>query len=101
MKSSTEHNQGVLIPIIMPCRNEESFCHTVAVSILNCDLDKTSYELLIVDGVSHDETREITLVFMHGLVNARLLDNLHQTVPFALNLSIKKQREAILAGWMP
>lgn len=73
------------ISIIIPCRNEERYISKNIDSILNQDYTG-QLEVLIVDGMSDDNTREI--VKQYNNPNVRLIDNPHQFTPHALNIGV-------------
>ena len=58
MKSLSKNNFPK-ISVIIPCRNEEKFIGKCLDSILNQDYPKEKMEVLVVDGMSEDRTREI------------------------------------------
>lgn len=47
------------ISIIIPCYNEELFIENCIHSILNFPLEKDKYEIILIDGDSTDNTRDI------------------------------------------
>ena len=47
------------------------------------------WELLIVDGMSTDKTRDIIRLYVEQYDNIKLLDNPHHTAPYALNIGIR------------
>ena len=49
----------MLVSIIIPCRNEEKFIAKCLDSVINQTYSKKGMEVLVVDGMSEDETREI------------------------------------------
>ena len=47
------------VSVIIPCRNEEKFIGKCLDSIISQDFPKENLEVLVVDGMSADKTREI------------------------------------------
>lgn len=83
---------AVDITVLVPCRNEESYIAKTLDQIENQEGAGTrfSYEILIVDGMSDDRTREI--ISKHAEKNAliRLVDNTGLTTPKAFNTGIRQ-----------
>ncbi|PIP12385.1 MAG: glycosyl transferase, partial [bacterium (Candidatus Stahlbacteria) CG23_combo_of_CG06-09_8_20_14_all_40_9] len=52
------------ISIVIPCRNEEKFIGKCLDSIIEQDYPKDKLEILVVDGMSEDRTREIMKEYM-------------------------------------
>ena len=73
------------VSIIIPCRNEEKYISKNIDSILN-QTYSGEIEVLIVDGMSDDKTREIVQNFNNPKV--RLIDNPHQFTPQAMNIGV-------------
>ena len=83
-------NQFELISILIPCRNEEKFIKNVITDLLNQDYPKHQLEILFIDGMSNDNTREIITEYVQQYPFIKLLDNPCKTVPYAMNLAIKE-----------
>jgi len=77
------------LSIISPIRNEEKYIDKCLASLVNQDYDKQNYEILVIDGVSTDKTREIVKQYESNYDNIKLFDNPNKTVPYALNIGIK------------
>jgi glycosyltransferase involved in cell wall biosynthesis len=86
------------VSIIIPSRNEEKFIEECLDSIENQDYPKESLEVLIVDGMSEDKTREIVgqYTISHKSFAIRLLDNQKKFTNFAFNIGIKESRGEII-----
>lgn len=74
------------VSIIIPCRNEERYIRKNIESILEQDYTG-EIEVIIVDGMSTDETRNLVSEFEDTRV--KLIDNKAQFTPHALNLGVK------------
>ena len=80
------------ISIIIPCRNEEKFIGRCLDSIIAQDYPKENLEVLVVDGMSEDGTREIVERYRQQYPFIRLLNNPKKIIPCALNIGIKNAR---------
>ncbi|MBT8379763.1 MAG: glycosyltransferase family 2 protein [Ignavibacteria bacterium] len=78
------------ISIIIPCRNEEKFLRTCMDSVLGNDYPKDKLEIFVVDGKSEDNSASILEEYSKKYDFIRLEINENKTVPFALNLAIRK-----------
>ncbi len=76
------------ISIIIPCLNEEKYISTCLDSLLESDYDTSKMEVLVVDGLSSDKTREIVKDYTEKYSYIKLLDNPDKIVPKAMNLAI-------------
>ncbi len=90
-------NKEPLISLIVPCRNEKNFIGPCLDSILANKLPEGRLEVLVVDGVSDDGTRDIVQDYVNRHPNIRLIDNPAQVTPPAMNLGIRHSRGEIIA----
>ncbi|AQT69610.1 Poly-beta-1,6-N-acetyl-D-glucosamine synthase [Anaerohalosphaera lusitana] len=93
IKPSQDHPD---VSIVMPCRNEEAHIAQCIQSVLDQDYPADNYELLIVDGMSDDQTRKIVHDNFGNTENIRVIDNPARTTPHALNAGIKNARGQII-----
>jgi cellulose synthase/poly-beta-1,6-N-acetylglucosamine synthase-like glycosyltransferase len=85
------------VSIVIPCRNEAAFIADCLDSILANDYPKDRLEVLIVDGMSEDKTREILQRYTEDFQNMRLLDNPKKIIPAAMNIGVmQSQGELVL-----
>jgi glycosyltransferase involved in cell wall biosynthesis len=80
------------ISIIIPCWNEEKFIAKCLDSVIGQDYSKDNLEVLMVDGMSEDSTREIVGEYCKKYPFVKLLDNLKRFTPFAVNIGIKNAK---------
>ena len=80
---------SLFLSIISPIRNEEKYIAKCLTSLVNQNYDGRDYEILIIDGMSTDSTREIVKKFQLKHKNIKLLDNPNKTVPYALNIGLE------------
>lgn len=82
-----------IVSIVIPCRNEVKYISNLLNSIKNSDYSQLLIEILVVDGMSNDGTRELLINdFITNSNNIKLLDNIKQKTPFAFNLGIKSSQ---------
>lgn len=86
----------VEVSIIIPCKNEEKTIGNVIESILNSTFPREKIEIIIVDGMSTDSSKEIITQYYEKYNFIRLLDNPKQTIPHALNIGIKNAKGEII-----
>jgi glycosyltransferase involved in cell wall biosynthesis len=88
----------ISVSVIVPCYNEENFIGQ-ALENLAHQYSSEDYEIVVVDGMSHDRTRQIVEEFRqsHSDLSVRLLDNPARNIPHALNLGIAAARGEIIA----
>jgi len=85
-----------LVSIIIPCRNEKRYIGKCLSSILGQDYPKEKLEVLVVDGMSEDKTREIIGEYSKKYPFIKLLDNPKKFTNFAFNIGIKKSKGEII-----
>ncbi len=82
--------------VIIPCRNEERFIDRCCGSIIVQDYPKDKLEVLFVDGMSVDRTREIIRKYSERYPYIRLLENRKKITPSALNIGIRNAKGSIV-----
>src|SRR5437879_350126 len=80
------------VTIVVPCRNEGKHIARCLESILANDYPKDRLEILVVDGMSSDGTREIVRSYCERHETIRLVDNPQKHIPVAMNLGIRNAR---------
>ena len=89
-------NNSSFVSVIIPCRNEQLFILRCLDSLIKQDYPKEKLEILVVDGVSEDGTREIVKRYIEKYPFIRLLDNPKKFTPFGLNIGIKEAKGEII-----
>ena len=84
------------VSLIIPMRNEEEHIARCLWSVLNQDYPKDSMEVLVVDGMSEDSSREIVRDFVRRYPYMKLLDNPKRATASGLNMGIVKSRGQII-----
>ncbi|MBI2982472.1 MAG: glycosyltransferase family 2 protein [Deltaproteobacteria bacterium] len=77
------------VSVIIPCRQEQDFIGPCLDSILTNDYPKERLEVLVIDGMSTDNTRNIVNAYANRHPFIRLLDNSRREQQLALNIGIK------------
>ncbi len=93
------HSKSATLPyisIIIPCRNEEQFIERCLDSILAQDFPKDRLEVLVVDGMSEDRTRQIIQENFSEKPFIKVLDNPNRITPSALNVGIRASKSEII-----
>jgi glycosyltransferase involved in cell wall biosynthesis len=78
-----------VISIIISSRNEEKFIGKCLDSIINQTYPKDKLELLVIDGMSTDKTRELVKEYIQRNPFINLFENPRKITPFAMNIGIK------------
>jgi len=77
------------VSLIILCRNEEKFISSCLDSVIANDYPKNKLEVLVVDGMSEDGTREIVNKYERQYSFIRMINNPKKHIPFAYNEGIK------------
>ncbi len=80
------------VSIVMPIRNEADFIERSIKSILNQDWPSEQMEILVVDGMSDDDTGEIVKELSRKDKRIKILDNPRRIVPTAMNTGLRAAR---------
>ena len=84
------------ITVIMPIRNEEGYISNALQAVLQQDYPLEQMQILVVNGMSTDQTRPIVKNFQEKFPNIELIDNPGRIVPIGLNIAIQKAKGDIL-----
>ncbi len=76
-----------LVSVVIPCRNERQHIAATVNAILKSNYP--SVEVLVVDGMSDDGTREVLAGIATKDQRLRVVDNVKQLTPFAFNLGVQ------------
>lgn len=85
-----------MISIICPIYNEEKYIAKCIESIMQQDFPKGKLEVLFVDGMSKDRTREIINSYLPKCPYIRVLDNPMKIVPYAMNKGILEAKGEVI-----
>jgi glycosyltransferase involved in cell wall biosynthesis len=86
------------VSIIVPCYNEKTHIHLLLDAIYAQTFPRDLMEVVIVDGMSTDGTREIVSDWsgLHPDVRLKLVDNEKQIIPAALNRAIENASNDVI-----
>ena len=84
------------LSVICPIYNEEKYIGQFLDSILKQDFPKDDLEILLVDGMSKDKTREVVNEYATQYTFIRLIDNPDKIVPYAMNRGIDAAKGDII-----
>ena len=86
----------IMLSVICPIYNEEKYIAKCIESILNQDYPKDDLEVIFVDGMSTDKTRDIVNEYTSKYPFIKLIDNPQKIVPPAMNIGIKESKGEII-----
>lgn len=84
------------LSVICPIYNEEKYIGQFLDSLLKQDYPKDDLEILLVDGMSKDKTRDIVAGYTAQYPFIRLIDNPDKIVPYAMNRGIEAAKGDII-----
>ena len=85
-----------MLSVICPIYNEEKYIAQFLDSLLQQDYPKDDLEILLVDGMSKDRTRDIVADYTARYPFIRLIDNPDKIVPCAMNRGIEQARGEVI-----
>ena len=85
-----------MLSVICPIYNEEKYIAQFLDSLLTQDYPNEDLEILLVDGMSKDRTREIVAEYIAKYPFIRLIDNPDKIVPYAMNRGIDAAKGGII-----
>lgn len=85
-----------MLSVICPIYNEEKYIAQFLDSLLKQDYPKDDLEILLVDGMSKDRTREIVTGYTAKYPFIRFIDNPDNIVPYAMNRGIEAAKGDVI-----
>lgn len=85
-----------MLSVICPIYNEEKYIAKCIDSILAQDYPQDDMEVIFVDGMSKDRTREIVAEYTNKYPFISLIDNPDRIVPLAMNRGIKASKGNVI-----
>lgn len=86
-----------MLSVVMPCRNESRHIEACVRSILGQKRPSEGMEVIVVDGMSDDGTREILDNLAKEHPELRIVDNPKRITPCAMNVGIREARGRYIA----
>lgn len=92
--------QNPSVSIVIPCYNEVNYIEKCIRSTQTQSFQEGQLDVIVVDGMSDDGTREVLLNLQEEFPNLQLVDNPERHTPKALNLGIEASSSdmAIILG---
>jgi glycosyltransferase involved in cell wall biosynthesis len=87
-----------IVSAIIPCRNEEGFVGKCLESLIAADYPKDKLEILVVDGMSTDETMRVIESYVRQYPFIHLLNNPRKILAAAWNIGIGQSRGDVVLG---
>jgi glycosyltransferase involved in cell wall biosynthesis len=84
------------VSVIIPCLNEEKHIAECLDSLLANDYDKKLLDIIVIDGLSTDRTREILKSYCDQHNFIRVLDNPKRVTPAALNVGVRASQAEVI-----
>ena len=85
-----------MLSVIVPIFNEEKYIAKCIDSILEQDYPKDDLEIILVDGMSTDNTRKIVEEYVTKYPFIKLIDNPNRIAPWAMNNGIKEAKGEVI-----
>lgn len=85
-----------MLSVICPIYNEEKYVAKCIESLLDQDYPKDDLEIILVDGMSTDKTREIASSYTAQYPFIRLIDNPNRIAPWAMNIGIQASKGDVI-----
>lgn len=86
-----------MLSVVVPCRNESHHIEACVRSILGQERPPEGIEVIVVDGISDDGTREILDSLVKEHPELRVVDNPRRITPCAMNVGIREARGRYIA----
>ncbi len=82
--------------VIVPIRNEMNYIDKCLSSLADQSISKDKYEVIVVDGMSTDDTPKIISQYCNKYSNFQTLSNPDMIVPYALNSGIERAKSDLI-----
>ncbi|MBK7981508.1 MAG: glycosyltransferase family 2 protein [Ignavibacteriae bacterium] len=96
MVNNSEKIREQKFSVVIPCRNEERYIGKCLDSIFNQNYPISKIEIIVVDGISEDNTINIIKEYQKKFNNIILLTNQFKKTPQGLNIGIKNSSGEII-----
>jgi len=85
------------VSVVIPCRNEEKFIAPCLDSLIGQDYPKDRMEVLVINGMSSDGTKDILDNYSRKYPYIKHLDNFRKITPCAFNIGINNSKGDFIA----
>jgi succinoglycan biosynthesis protein ExoA len=85
-------SQTPQVSVLIPCRNEAKHIEHCLENIYGFAPPPGGFEVIVIDGMSNDGTRDILSRLQKRYPDLIVLDNLRRTVPYGMNTGIQRAR---------
>lgn len=89
-------NRPPFVTVIMPVRNEARFIASSIQAVLAQDYPRDRIEILVIDGMSTDGTREVINSLAENHSNLRIINNPGLIVPTGMNIALQQSKGEII-----
>jgi len=83
------NNNTKKVSILIPCRNEVHTIEECLQSIFAFEPPEGGFEVIVIDGMSDDGTKDVLLNLKKEHSTLVIADNPQRTVPYAMNIGIR------------
>ena len=83
---------GRKVSVLVPCRNEVQHIERCIHNVCSFDRPPGGFEVIVIDGMSTDGTRELLFRLKNQLPDLVLLDNPRKIVPSSMNVGIQEAK---------
>lgn len=84
------------VSVVIPCRNESRYVRVCLDAVLANDYPRERFEVLVVDGASHDGTRDILREYARQHSTVRVLENPKGFTPISLNMAVRAAKGSVI-----
>lgn len=85
-------NPSLKASVLIPCRNEAQAIENCLRNVFSFDPPAGGFEVIVIDGMSDDGTREKLASLRNRYPGLTVLDNPSRTTPHAMNIGIRQAR---------
>ncbi|MBN1304045.1 MAG: glycosyltransferase family 2 protein [Anaerolineales bacterium] len=89
-------NELPVVSIVMPVYNESAYIDRSLKAILAQDYPASLLEVIVADGGSKDNTKDIIAGFVQGMPAVRMIDNPDRYMPMGFNRALKYARGEVI-----
>lgn len=93
---ASQNNPRWTVSVVMPIRNEGGFIRESLKTVIDQDYPRELMEILVIDGMSTDNTRQVVNEVSQQYPHVRLLDNPGKIVPIGLNIALQQAKGEII-----